>query len=55
MVTKETGLLFEPCNSFNKSLSFRLNIGLGFRKADDFAAILPLAALFQQLDALEAL
>jgi hypothetical protein len=30
------------------------DIGLGFRKADDFAAFLPLAALFQQLDALEA-
>ena len=33
---------------------FRLNIGLRFRKTDNFAAFLPLAALFQQLDPLEA-
>lgn len=34
---------------------FPLNVGLGFRKADDFVAILPLAALFQQFDPFEAL
>ena len=32
-----------------------LNIGLGFRQADDFAAVLPLAPFFQQLDAFETL
>jgi hypothetical protein len=30
------------------------HIGLGFRKPDHFAAFLPLAAFFQQFDALEA-
>src|SRR5919109_212205 len=32
----------------------RLHIRLCFRQADDFLAVLPLAALFQKLDALEA-
>ena len=31
------------------------HIGLGFRKADHFVAFLPLPALFQEFDALEAL
>ena len=30
------------------------NVGLGLRQADDFLAVLPLAAFLQKLDALEA-
>jgi hypothetical protein len=35
-------------------LRFRSNVGLGLRQADDSLAVLPLAALLQELDALEA-
>ncbi len=36
------------------SYDLRLNIGLRFRKTDDFPAFLPLAALFQKLNPFEA-
>ena len=45
-----------PSQSINTSTSqLALSVGLGLGQADDFAAVFPLAALFEQLDSLEAL
>ena len=42
------------CNTTNHFLHFRLNVRLCFRQANDFLAVLPLGALLQEFDALEA-
>ena len=38
----------------HSQLGFASGVGFGFRKAHDFSAILPLSALLQKLDPLEA-
>jgi hypothetical protein len=51
------GILRLRCASLRMTLTreAHLHIRLGLGKADDFLAFLPLTALFQKLDSLEAL